>query len=78
MIESDSFFDYLFRGKILEILWITIHKIRYKIYKIIVIIVGDSGVGKSNLILRYTRNEFDASSASTIGVDFTSKYFIIL
>lgn len=38
-----------------------------------VILVGDSGVGKSNLLLRYTKNDFDASSHSTIGVDFSTK-----
>jgi predicted ATP-dependent serine protease len=39
----------------------------------LVILVGDSGVGKSNLLLRFTRNEFDINSQSTIGVDFSTK-----
>lgn len=38
-----------------------------------VILIGDSGVGKSNLISRYTKNEFDMSSQSTIGVDFSNR-----
>jgi GTPase SAR1 family protein len=43
------------------------------LYVFEVIIVGDSGVGKSNLLLRFTKNQFDASSHSTIGVDFATK-----
>lgn len=35
--------------------------------------IGDSGVGKSNLIKRYTKNEFDESSQTTIGVDFSNR-----
>ena len=31
-------------------------------------IIGDSGVGKSNLLSRFTRNEFHLDSKSTIGV----------
>ena len=33
-----------------------------------VIVVGDSGVGKSNLLSRFTRNEFNLESKSTIGL----------
>ncbi|CEG80007.1 Putative Rab family, other [Rhizopus microsporus] len=38
-----------------------------------IIIIGDSGVGKSNLLLRYTSNEFLQDSRSTIGVEFATK-----
>ena len=31
--------------------------------------IGDSGVGKSNLLSRFTRNEFNLESKSTIGVE---------
>ena len=32
-----------------------------------VVLIGDSGVGKSNLLSRFTRNEFSLESKSTIG-----------
>ena len=33
-----------------------------------VVVIGDSGVGKSNLLSRFTRDEFNLESKSTIGV----------
>ena len=41
------------------------------LYKII--IIGDSGVGKSNILRRYLHNEFKHDTKSTIGVEFGSK-----
>ena len=38
-----------------------------------VVLIGDSGVGKSNLLSRFTRNEFNLESKSTIGVEFATK-----
>ncbi|KAJ7734816.1 Rab11 in complex with Fip3 rab binding domain [Mycena metata] len=38
-----------------------------------VVVIGDSGVGKSNLLSRFTRNEFDLESKSTIGVEFGTR-----
>jgi len=38
-----------------------------------VVLIGDSGVGKSNLLSRFTRNEFKLESKSTIGVEFATK-----
>ncbi|KAI1295001.1 Ras- protein Rab-11A [Mortierella claussenii] len=38
-----------------------------------VVLIGDSGVGKSNLVSRFTRNEFNLESKSTIGVEFTTR-----
>ena len=32
-----------------------------------IVLVGDSGVGKSNLLARFARNEFNLDSRSTIG-----------
>ena len=42
-------------------------------YKIKIIVVGDSGVGKTNLVNRFTSNKFDTNSKSTIGVEFVYK-----
>ena len=38
-----------------------------------IVLTGDSGVGKSCLLSRFTRNEFDAESKSTIGVEFATR-----
>ena len=38
-----------------------------------VLLFGDSGTGKSSLILRYTENTFNSSLVSSIGVDFKVK-----
>jgi len=38
-----------------------------------VVLIGDSGVGKSNLLSRFTRNEFSMDTKSTIGVEFATR-----
>ena len=38
-----------------------------------VLLIGDAGVGKSSLLLRYTEDKFDEALGSTIGVDFKVK-----
>jgi len=38
-----------------------------------VVLIGDSGVGKSNLLSRFTRDEFNLESKSTIGVEFATR-----
>lgn len=38
-----------------------------------IVLVGDSGVGKSNLLLRWTRDEFNPESTPTIGVEFATR-----
>ena len=42
-----------------------------------IVIVGDSGVGKSNLLARYTLNEFHQESKATVGVELQSKVYNI-
>jgi len=42
-----------------------------------VVLIGDSGVGKSNLLTRFTKNEFNIESKSTIGVEFATKTIAI-
>ncbi|KAG2333427.1 hypothetical protein Bca52824_004607 [Brassica carinata] len=38
-----------------------------------IVLIGDSGVGKSNILSRFTRNEFLLESKSTIGVEFATR-----
>ncbi|XP_065186356.1 ras-related protein Rab-18-like [Sycon ciliatum] len=38
-----------------------------------ILIIGDSGVGKSSLLLRFTDDRFDPEQSTTIGVDFKVK-----
>ncbi|GAA0162309.1 hypothetical protein Leryth_007397 [Lithospermum erythrorhizon] len=38
-----------------------------------VVLIGDSGVGKTNILSRFTRNEFSLQSKSTIGVEFGTR-----
>ena len=42
-----------------------------------ILLLGDSGVGKSSLLLRYTKHEFNVDMRSTIGVEFALKYLKI-
>ena len=45
--------------------------------KIKIIVAGESGVGKSSLITRYTENKFDDYFIATIGIDFFIKQRIL-
>jgi Ras-related protein Rab-11A len=38
-----------------------------------IVIIGDSGVGKSNLLSRYLKNEFSLDTKSTVGVEFATQ-----
>ncbi|KAM5562962.1 ras-related protein RABA5b [Rosa sericea] len=38
-----------------------------------VVLIGDSAVGKSNLLSRFARNEFDQNCKATIGVEFQTQ-----
>eukprot|EP00759_Apiculatamorpha_spiralis_P017617 PhF_6_TR23779/c0_g1_i1/m.33264/K07904/RAB11A; Ras-related protein Rab-11A len=42
-----------------------------------IVVIGDSGVGKSNLMTRYTCDEFSVETPSTIGVEFMTKTLTI-
>jgi small GTP-binding protein len=42
-----------------------------------IVLIGDSSVGKSNILLRYLRNDFKHDSKATVGVEFGSKNFTI-
>ena len=41
------------------------------------IIVGSTGVGKSCLLLRYTKNQFTSTHYATIGMEFFSKRVVL-
>jgi small GTP-binding protein len=41
-----------------------------------VVLIGDSGVGKSNLLSRFTRGEFNLETKSTIGVEFATRSIV--
>ncbi|KAK8639880.1 hypothetical protein V6N13_138246 [Hibiscus sabdariffa] len=42
-----------------------------------VVLIGDSAVGKSQLLARFARNEFSIDSKATIGVEFQTKTLLI-
>ena len=43
-----------------------------RIFKLL--LIGDSNVGKTSIIIRYTENKFEASGISTLGVDVKCKF----
>ncbi|XP_075516179.1 ras-related protein RABA4d-like [Primulina tabacum] len=42
-----------------------------------IVLIGDSAVGKSQLLARFARNEFSLESKATIGVEFQTKTLVI-
>jgi GTPase SAR1 family protein len=42
-------------------------------YMFKLVLLGSSGVGKSNILLRFTKNEFNTNIGSTIGVEYATK-----
>ena len=42
-------------------------------YLLKLVLIGDSGVGKTNILSRFARNEFSLESKSTIGVEFATR-----
>lgn len=56
-----------------------VHQRQYSydyLYKLV--LAGDSGVGKTNLLSRFTRNEVCLNSRQTIGVEFSTKAVQVL
>ncbi|KAE8688686.1 Ras-related protein Rab2BV [Hibiscus syriacus] len=50
------------------------HKVDHEYdYLFKIVLIGESGVGKSNILSRFTRNEFCLESKSTIGVEFATR-----
>ena len=43
-------------------------------YIIKILTLGDTQVGKSSIVLRYTEDKFDDNQLSTIGIDYKTKY----
>jgi Ras-related protein Rab-11A len=39
-----------------------------------VVMLGDSGVGKTNLLSRFTKGTFEDGSTTTVGVEFATKF----
>ena len=46
-------------------------------YSIKIVVVGDSGVGKSNVLNRFVHNEFNHDSKATVGVELNTKSYKI-
>ncbi|KAK9053740.1 hypothetical protein SSX86_024814 [Deinandra increscens subsp. villosa] len=42
-----------------------------------IVLIGDSSVGKSQLLARFAKNEFNVDSKATIGVEFQTKTLVI-
>ncbi len=45
----------------------------YTDYVTKVVLIGESSVGKTNILTRFVKNEFDENSKSTLGVEFATK-----
>ena len=50
---------------------VSTNSIADRIYKLL--LIGESNVGKTSIILRYTDNQFKTSGISTLGVDVKCK-----
>lgn len=73
--RSDDDYDYLFKSMQRSGFCYVLLFVRSIIQTddVVVVLIGDSGVGKSNLLSRFTRNEFTIESKSTIGVEFATR-----
>jgi len=68
-MSKDDEYDYLFKGAFS----VAERSNSSPPFFLLVVLIGDSGVGKSNLLSRFTRNEFNLESKSTIGVEFATR-----
>lgn len=75
MSHSDDF-DYLFKSLSNKIVYfVASSEIFFYFLKFSeVVLTGDSGVGKSNILTRYVNNQFNLKTSSTIGVDFLTRF----
>ena len=64
MATSEEEYDYSFKIVLIGYTYPTTNFILNK---------GDSGVGKSNLLTRFIKNEFNLESKATIGVEFATR-----
>ena len=46
-------------------------------FQIKIVIIGDSGVGKTNFLFRFAENSFSDMHVSTVGLDYKSKIIIL-
>ena len=46
-------------------------------FQIKIVIIGDSGVGKTNFIFRFAENSFSDMHVATVGLDYKSKIIIL-
>ena len=49
----------------------------FNFYRFKVILVGEFGVGKTSILLRFTDNSFKEEQITTIGVDYVPKSTIV-
>ena len=47
-------------------------------YKLKVVIVGDSGVGKSNIIFRFSYDKYIPNQLATKGIEYTKKNAVVI
>ncbi|GIQ87110.1 Ran GTPase [Kipferlia bialata] len=54
-----------------------LHQVESYDYLFKIVLIGDSAVGKSNILSRFIRNEFNLDSKTTIGVEFSNRTLTI-